>query len=49
MMGHHSIQMTVDVYGHLLPDQNNSAVNTLDDPTIRNLYATTKKEKAVTI
>ena len=48
MMGHHSIQMTVDVYGHLLPDQNNSAVNTLDDATICNLSATIKKEKAVT-
>lgn len=42
MMGHHSIQMTVDVYGHLLPDQNNSAVNSLDDAPIRNLSATSK-------
>jgi integrase len=49
MLRHHSIQMTVDVYGHLLPDQNKSAVNSLDDATIRNLSATRQKERAATI
>ncbi len=29
-LGHHSIQMTVDVYGHLLPSSNRDAVNRLD-------------------
>jgi len=50
MLGHHSIQMTVDTYGHLIPVQNesNSAVNSLDDVTIRNLSATTKKETLIT-
>jgi integrase len=48
MLGHHSIQMTVDTYGHLIPSESNSAVNSLDDATIRNLSATTKKETLVT-
>ena len=48
MMGHNSIQMTVDIYGHLLPDQNNSAVNTLDSATNRNPAATIETKKAVT-
>ena len=48
MLGHHSIQMTVDVYGHLLPDQSKSAVNSLDDAPIRNPSATAKKESPVT-
>ena len=30
-MGHHSIQVTVDVYGHLVPGANRAAVNRLDD------------------
>ncbi len=29
-MGHHSIQMTMDLYGHLAPDGNKSAVDKLD-------------------
>ena len=32
-LGHHSIQMTVDVYGHLVPGSNRQAVDRLDDPT----------------
>jgi len=45
-MGHHSIQVTVDTYGHLVPGGNCQAVDKLDDPehvpgaTIRNLPAT---------
>lgn len=34
-LGHHSIQITVDTYGHLEPGGNRAAVNRLDDgPTI---------------
>jgi integrase len=31
-MGHSSIQVTVDVYGHLVPGSNRAAVDALDDP-----------------
>jgi integrase len=31
-LGHSSIQMTVDVYGHLIPGMNRQAVDKLDDP-----------------
>jgi integrase len=31
-LGHSSIQMTVDVYGHLIPGLNKQAVDKLDDP-----------------
>jgi integrase len=48
-MGHHSIKVTVDIYGHLTPGGNKAAVDRLDDviqdATIRNLSAT--KEKGV--
>lgn len=30
-MGHHSIQVTVDIYGHLVPGGNRDAVDRLDD------------------
>jgi len=30
-LGHHSIQMTVDIYGHPIPSSNRQAVNKLDD------------------
>jgi integrase len=39
-LGHHSIKLTVDTYGHLVPGDNRGAVNKLDDATGRNLYAT---------
>ena len=42
-MGHHSIQLTVDTYGHLLPGGNKAAVDRLDgleQTTIRNPDAT---------
>jgi integrase len=32
LMGHHSIQITVDIYGHILPTQNRSILNSLDTP-----------------
>jgi integrase len=48
-LGHSSIQITVDIYGHLIPSSNRDAVNQLDQvATIRNLYATNQKEEAVT-
>jgi integrase len=45
-LGHHSIQITVDTYGHLVPGGNRQAVDRLDDledtpaATIRNPDAT---------
>jgi len=43
-LGHHSIKVTVDIYGHLAPGGNKDAVDRLDDPdfnaTLRNLSAT---------
>ena len=33
-LGHHSIKLTVDVYGHLLPGEK-AAVDRLDGPTVR--------------
>jgi integrase len=47
-LGHHSIQVTVDIYGHLTPGGNRAAVDRLDDEnedaTIRNLSATKSKK-----
>jgi integrase len=43
-MGHHSIKITVDTYGHLVPGGNKAAVDRLDgleNTTVRNLDATT--------
>lgn len=31
-LGRHSIKITVDTYGHLIPGANRKAVNALDDP-----------------
>jgi integrase len=42
-MGHHSIKVTVDTYGHLVPGGNKAAVDRLDEPltaTVRNPAAT---------
>ena len=38
-MGHHSIKVTVDIYGHLVPGSNRDAVDRLD-VTGRNSRAT---------
>jgi integrase len=38
-LGHASIQLTVDTYGHLVPGANRQAVDRLDDATIRNSAA----------
>jgi integrase len=32
-LGHHSIKVTVDIYGHLAPQGNKEAVDRLDDAT----------------
>ncbi|HUU28619.1 MAG TPA: site-specific integrase [archaeon] len=46
-LGHSSIDITVDIYGHLIPSSNREAVNRLDESaTFRNLCATTPKLKA---
>ena len=45
-MGHSSIQVTVDIYGHLIPGANRQAVDRLDDATERNPGATHKEEGA---
>lgn len=39
-LGHHSISITVDIYGHLVPGSNKAAVDRLDDAPVRNLSAT---------
>ncbi len=39
-LGHHSIQITVDTYGHLIPGSNRAAVNRLDTAPTRNPRAT---------
>jgi len=45
-MGHHSIQITVDTYGHLVPGANRQAVNRLDDPNWRGKSATPAQPEA---
>ena len=47
-LGHKSIAMTVDTYGHLVPGANRGAVDRLDDATGRNLYATNRSEEGAT-
>jgi integrase len=47
-LGHHSIQITVDIYGKWIQTKREAGVNKLDDAIIRNLSATTAKAKAVT-
>ena len=50
-MGHHSIKVTVDIYGHLVPGANKAAVDRLDavlQATPRNPGATeTKKGSSI--
>ena len=51
-LGHHSIQVTVDLYGHLVPGANRGAVDRLASATGSNLYATSdevrEEEREVT-
>ena len=45
-----NFQMTVDIYGHLIPNSNREAVNRLDfSPTIRNPNATAQNESGQVI
>jgi len=47
-LGHSSIQMTVDIYGHLIPSSNRQAVNALDENAPkRTPSAPAKNEEAV--
>jgi integrase len=49
-MGHHSIQLTVDTYGHLVPGSNRAAVDALDtapDATICNRQDSAGKASAL--
>jgi integrase len=39
-LGHSSIQITVDCYGHLIPDGNKQAVDRLDTPIARSVFET---------
>jgi hypothetical protein len=43
-MGHSSIQVTVDIYGHLIPGTNKAAVDRLD-ATGRNPDATASQDR----
>jgi integrase len=48
-LGHSSIQMTVDIYGHLIPSSNRQAVNALDEHAPkRTPSAPAQNEKAAT-
>jgi integrase len=42
-LGHHSIQITVDIYGHLIPGSNRAAVNRLDTAPDRTPRAPTRR------
>lgn len=39
-MGHSSIQVTVDLYGHLIPGGNKQAVDRLDTPQVQPISET---------
>jgi len=42
-LGHSSIQITVDIYGHLIPSNNREAVNRLDNPQQHPTYTKSVK------
>ena len=42
-LGHHSIQVTVDIYGHLVPGGNKRAVDRLDDTAWKQFAVSAKK------
>ncbi len=48
LMGHSSIQITVDIYGHILPTENRNILNSLDTPN-RTPYTPTESKKAATL
>ncbi len=45
-LGHHSIQVTVDIYGHLFPGANKAAVDRLDSPSNEEPAATGRNPRA---
>ena len=45
-MGHSSIQITVDIYGHLIPNSNRDMVNRLDTQPSATYPQPAKIEKA---
>jgi hypothetical protein len=45
-LGHPSIQITVDTYGHLIPGANRAAVDKLDEPNFRELEPTSPMAQA---
>ena len=47
-LGHHSIKVTVDIYGHLAPEGNKAAVDRLDDDATTRNPGATKNEKRLT-
>jgi len=47
-LGHHSIQITVDIYGKWIQTERKAGVNRLDDATNRTLSATATKARAAT-
>ncbi|MDA3896771.1 MAG: tyrosine-type recombinase/integrase [Desulfobacteraceae bacterium] len=46
-LGHSSIETTVDIYGHLIPNSNRDAVNRLDNLHLNRTQTHADKEKAV--
>ena len=44
-LGHSSIQMTVDIYGHLIPNSNRNAINSLDELSLDEDNLTIGKNK----
>ncbi|PIE71628.1 MAG: hypothetical protein CSA22_02035 [Deltaproteobacteria bacterium] len=46
-LGHSSIEMTVDIYGHLIPSSNRNAVNRLDGPHQTAPYTHPEKTKGL--
>lgn len=44
-LGHSSIQMTVDIYGHLIPNSNRDAINSLDELSLNEDNLTMAKNK----
>jgi integrase len=47
-MGHSSIKVTVDVYGHLMPGANRAAVDRLDEPVRPDTEAPAGNQRATT-
>ena len=44
-LGHHSIKVTVDIYGHLVPGANEAAVDRLDEQAWRSRRRLDRRER----